>query len=74
MNIRTIILTEKKGYEKMSLSAVNGSSNSHSLFEAKDKQPDYNQKDQNDWDQKYAHRYGANAAVWTVAAGGGYVQ
>jgi len=53
---------------------VNGSSNSHSLFDAHDKKADDKQQVQNDWDQKYAHRYGANAAVWTVAAGGGYVQ
>ena len=53
---------------------VNGSSNSHSLFEAKDKQTDNNQKYDNDWDRQHAARYGANAPVWTVAAGGGYVQ
>lgn len=53
----------------MSDFSISGSSKSHSLFEAKDKQAETNQKDQNDWDQKYAHRYGANAAVWTVAAG-----
>lgn len=50
------------------------SSKSHSLFDTKEKAAENKQKDQNDWDQKYAHRYGANAAVWTVAAGGGYVQ
>ena len=54
--------------------SISGSSRSHSLFEAKDKQTENKQKDQNDWDQKYAHRYGNNAAVWTVAAGGGYAQ
>ena len=53
--------------------SINGNK-SHSLFDAHDKKADDKQQVQNDWDQKYAHRYGANAAVWTVAAGGGYVQ
>ena len=50
------------------------SSKSHSLFDTKEKPAENNHKDQNDWDQKYAHRYGANAPVWTVATGGGYAQ
>lgn len=53
---------------------VQGNSDSYSLFDAQNKKADDKQQVQNDWDQKYAHRYGANAAVWTVAAGGGYVQ
>ena len=53
---------------------IQGNSNSYSLFEAKEKPAENNQKDQNEWDQKYAHKYGANAAIWNVAAGGGYVQ
>ena len=57
----------------MSDLSISGSK-SHSLFETKDQHTNNDQKNQNDWDQKYAHRYGANAAVWTVAAGGGYVQ
>lgn len=53
---------------------VNGKSDSYSLFDAKEKPAEKDLKDQKEWDQKYAARYGANAAVWTVAAGGGYVQ
>ena len=53
---------------------VNGKSDSYSLFDAKEKPAEKDLKDQKEWDQKYAARYGANAAVWTVAAGGCYVQ
>ena len=28
-----------------------------------------NQEQQNDWDRQHAQRYGANAPIWTVAAG-----